>query len=93
MAISNSKAESLGLISTGQRPVKGAGWDVANGANYDTAVSALVNQIWMGEAENDKSRRVWPNPNAPDNYMGSSVHVGIIFNTEYSAPGFLFMTK
>jgi len=43
----------------------GAGWDVANGANYDTTVSALVNYIWMHEEENDKSRKVWPNPNAP----------------------------
>jgi hypothetical protein len=40
----------------------GAGWNVANGGNYGTTVSTLIGYIWTHEAENDKSRRVWPNP-------------------------------
>jgi len=71
----------------------GAGWDVANGANYGTTVSNLVNTIWANESADDKSKKLWPNPNAPDNYQGSSTHNGIVYNIEYGAPGFLFMTK
>ena len=69
----------------------GAGWDVANGADYDTTVANLVNYIWMNEDEDDKSRKLWPNPNAPDNYMGSSSTNLFNRNTGYGAPGFLFM--
>lgn len=71
----------------------GAGWDVANGGNYGTTVSTLVDYIWTHEAENDKSRKVWPNPGDPDNYRGSSTDDLFDFNTGYGAPGFLFMTQ
>ena len=80
-------------ISIENKASVGAGWDVTNGANYNTTVSALVNTIWTGEAENDKSRKVWPNPNAPDNYKGSSSNVAFDYNKWYGAPGFLFKTK
>ena len=67
-----------------------AGWDVANGANYDTTVSALVDQIWTGEEENDKSKKVWPNPNGAQNLGGSSASGGINYNWWYGRPGFLY---
>lgn len=70
----------------------GAGWDVANGDNYDTTVSNLVDYIWAHEKESDKSKKLWPNPNAPDNYKGSS-SIFIGFNLHYGSPGFLFMSK
>ena len=81
------------ISETTDRASVGAGWDIANGENYDTTVSALVDYIWMHEAENDKSRRLWPNPGAPDNYKGSSTDVLFDYNTWYGAPGFLFMTQ
>jgi len=70
----------------------GAGWDVANGANYDIIVSNLVNHIWNNEAENSKSKKLWPNPNPPDNYWGSSTN-RFDYNIKYGAPGFLFMKE
>ena len=70
----------------------GAGWDVANGENYDTTVSALVDYIWTHEKENDKSRKVWPNSNAPDNYKGSSSRK-FDYDVLYGDPGFLYMTR
>jgi len=78
---------------TTDRASVGAGWDVAAGADYNTTVSALVDKIWAGEEENDKSKKVWPNPNAPDNYGGSSTHHPFNHNISYGAPGFLFMTR
>ena len=68
-----------------------AGWDVANGADYDTTVTNLVNYIWTHEEDDDKSRKLWPNPNVPDNNKGSSTTELFNYNTGYGAPGFLFM--
>ena len=70
----------------------GAGWDVANGGDYDTTVSALVDYIWTNEKENDKVRKVWPNPNAPDNYESSSTYK-FDYNLGYGNPGFLYMRE
>jgi hypothetical protein len=81
------------ITETTDRASVGAGWDVANGENYNTTVSNLVDYIWTNEAEDDKSRKLWPNPNAPDNYRGSSTVTPFDFNTGYGAPGFLFMTR
>lgn len=55
-------------------------------------VSNLVDYIWTHEAENDKSRKLWPNPNPPDNYRGSP-NAGFDFNTGYGTPEFLFMMR
>jgi hypothetical protein len=71
----------------------GAGWDVANGGNYGTTVSTLIDYIWTHEEENDKSRKVWPTFNAPDNYKGSSSNLVFDYNKGYGAPGFLFKTQ
>ena len=71
----------------------GAGWDVAADGEYDTTVSALADYIWAHEAEDDKSRKVWPNPCAPDNYKGSSSNIVFDYNEGYGAPGFLFKTR
>lgn len=80
------------INETTDRASVGAGWDIANGGNYGTTVSALVNQIWTSEAENDKVRRVWPNPNAPDNYREPSSN-RFNYNLWYGDPGFLYMRK
>jgi hypothetical protein len=81
------------LTETTDRASVGAGWDVANGEDYGIIVSTLVDYIWTHEEENDKSRKVWPNPNAPDNYKGSATDELFDYNTWYGAPGFLFMTQ
>ena len=47
---------------------------------------------WTHEAENDKSRKLWPKPNPPDNYRGSP-NAGFDFNTGYGTPEFLFMMR
>ena len=78
---------------TTDRASVGAGWDVANSGHYATTVSALVDYIWTHEDENDEVRRVWPNPNTPTNPGGTSTHSGPNYNTQYSVPGFLFMTQ
>ena len=83
----------LTITETTDRASVGAGWDVASGGNYDTIVAGLVDYIWTHEEENDKSRRLWPNPNPPDNYKGSSTDAPFNYNTGYGAPGFLFMTR
>jgi len=97
IGISRAKARrGTGLFTiteTTDRASVGAGWDVANGGNYDTIVSDLVDYIWTHEVENDKSRKLWPNPNPPDNYKGSSSDDLFNYSTGYGAPGFLFMTQ
>jgi hypothetical protein len=81
------------FTETTDRASVGAGWDVANGESYATTVSILVDYIWTHEEEGDKSRKVWPNPNAPDNYKGSSSNIVFDYNLWYGAPGFLFKTR
>ena len=96
IGISRAKARrGTGLFTiteTTDRASVGAGWDVANGGDYDMIVSNLVDYIWTHEAENDKSRKLWPNPNPPDNYRGSP-NAGFDFNTGYGTPVFLFMRE
>jgi len=71
----------------------GAGWDVANGANYGTTVSSLVNYIWTHEADDCKSKKVWPNPNPPDNRKDSPFYNDFVIDRHYAAPGFLFIKQ
>ena len=96
IGISRAKARrGTGLFTiteTTDRASVGAGWDLANGGNYDTIVSNLVDYIWTQEVEDDKSRKLWPNPNPPDNYRGSP-NAGFDFNTGYGTPVFLFMRE
>jgi len=81
------------MIETTDRASVGAGWDVATGENYGATVSTLVGYIWTHEDDDDKSRKVWPNFNAPDNYRGSASGELFNYNTWYAIPGFLFMTQ
>ena len=89
--VARQSTRIFGITETTDKASVGAGWDVANGANYDTTVTNLVNYIWTHEEDDDKSRKLWPNPNVPDNNKGSSTTELFNYNTGYGAPGFLFM--
>jgi hypothetical protein len=72
-----------------------AGWDVAQGQNYDTVVTGLVDYIWKNEAADDKTKRPWPNPSQPDNFVSPFEADGETFHRpdldhEFTSPGFLY---
>ena len=62
-----------------------AGVKVAEGADYDVTVEALVRDIWDEGAE--KERKLWPNTEYADNWVTRALFLDV--NVEFSSPGFL----
>ena len=61
------------------------GNDLANGADFDTAVAALVRSAWL--SADLKTRRLWPNPNSATNW--SSQTSAVDWNHFFYSPEYL----
>lgn len=61
------------------------GNDLANGADFDTAVAALVRSAWL--SADLKTRRLWPNPNSATNWSSQTSTVD--WNHFFYSPEYL----
>jgi hypothetical protein len=66
-----------------------AGWDIAEGASYDSTVMALVADIW--DEADEKNQKLWPNSALPSNYVVPDSFSDP--DNQFTSPGFLYMTN
>ncbi len=95
------RAKAALILHTGYGTLDGAtaneswdvGWDYAkDGGDYNAKIDGLVDFIWNNEEDTDKSRKLWPNSNIPDNLaLPPQYNLNFDMDRQYSVPGCLFL--